>query len=103
MITTNKYGLLITLFRSVDILSLWFAGVMVGSIKVRILGRYKVTELTKGGWGDGENKQIMAQTFCHELLHALFFSTGRVEDHNEVLIDGLAHSLHQFLVEMYED
>ena len=50
-----------------------------------------------------ENKQIMAQTFCHELLHALFFSTGRVEDHNEVLIDGLAHSLHQFLVEMYED
>jgi hypothetical protein len=50
-----------------------------------------------------ENKQIMAQTFCHELLHALFFSTGRVEDHDEILIDGLAHSLHQFLVEMYED
>jgi len=49
------------------------------------------------------NKQIMEQTFCHELLHSLFFSTGRVEDHDEVLIDGLAHSLHQYMVEMYKD
>jgi hypothetical protein len=49
------------------------------------------------------NQQIMAQTFCHELLHALFFSTGRADNHDEVLIDGLSHSLHQYLVEMYGD
>ena len=50
-----------------------------------------------------DNRRVMEQTFCHELLHSLFFSTGRVEDHPEELIDGLAHSLHQFLVETYKD
>ena len=50
------------------------------------------------------NSRIMEQTFCHELLHALFFSTGRVEeDHPEQLVDALAHYLHQYTVEMYED
>lgn len=50
-----------------------------------------------------QNKQIISQVFCHELLHALMYSTGRNEDHDEVLIDGLAHSLHQYLEEMYGD
>ena len=48
------------------------------------------------------NKQILAQTFVHELIHALFFSTGRTEEHDEVLVDGLAHQLHQYLEEIYE-
>jgi hypothetical protein len=49
------------------------------------------------------NKQVFAQAFCHELLHALFYSCGRTDDHDEILIDGLAHSLHQYLEEIYED
>jgi hypothetical protein len=48
------------------------------------------------------NKRVMEQTFCHELLHTLFFSTGRADNHDEVLIDGLGHSLHQYLVEIYD-
>ena len=48
------------------------------------------------------NKQILAQTFCHELMHALFYSSGRNEEHDEVLIDSLAHNLHQFM-EGYKD
>jgi hypothetical protein len=33
----------------------------------------------------------------------LFFSTGRADNHDEVLIDGLSHSLHQYLVEIYKE
>lgn len=47
------------------------------------------------------NKQIMAQTFLHELLHAILYSTGRLEDHDEVLVDGMSHYLHQFIEEVY--
>ena len=50
-----------------------------------------------------KNHQIMEQVYCHELIHAFTFSTGRVENHDEVAIDGQAHYLHQYLVETYKD
>ncbi len=48
------------------------------------------------------NKTIEAQTFCHELIHAFLFSSGRPEDHDEVMVDGIAHYLHQYLVQVYD-
>lgn len=41
-------------------------------------------------------KQVKEQTFLHELIHALLFATGKTE-HDEVVVDGLAVFLHQFL------
>ncbi len=46
------------------------------------------------------NKQVFNQVFCHELVHAMLFSTGRDNDdnpHDELLVDGMAHYLHQYL------
>ena len=42
------------------------------------------------------NKQILAQCFCHELVHCLFYQAGLVE-HDEVLVDKLSYTLHQYL------
>jgi hypothetical protein len=50
-----------------------------------------------------DNKQVLSQVFCHELIHALLFSSGRAEDHDEVMVDGIAHSLHQYIEEIYEE
>ncbi len=47
------------------------------------------------------NRQVMAQAFCHELLHAILYSTGRTDDHDELFVDGCAHYLHQFIEEVY--
>ena len=48
------------------------------------------------------NKQVFAQTFCHELMHAFMYSSGKLDDHDEVLVENLASSLHQFM-QVYED
>jgi len=48
------------------------------------------------------NKQRFSQVFCHELIHAFLFSTGRME-HDETLVDGLSHFLHQYLEQIYEE
>jgi hypothetical protein len=44
-----------------------------------------------------DNKDVLCITFCHELIHAFLFSTGRNENHDEVLVDGVAHYLYQYL------
>jgi hypothetical protein len=41
-------------------------------------------------------QEVKEQTFCHELIHALLYSTGRTE-HDEQLVDSLAVFLHQYL------
>lgn len=46
---------------------------------------------------DNDNRTVMEQAFCHELIHAFFFATGRIEDHDEVLIDSLGTFMHQFM------
>jgi hypothetical protein len=43
------------------------------------------------------HKDILNVTFCHELIHALLYNSGRLEDHDEVLVEGLARGLHQYL------
>lgn len=42
------------------------------------------------------NKQVLAQCFCHELVHCLLYQAGLVE-HDEILVDTLSYTLHQFL------
>lgn len=41
--------------------------------------------------------QIKLQTFCHELEHALRFSAGHLEAHDEKEVDAIGNLLHQFL------
>lgn len=48
-------------------------------------------------------KCVLELTFCHELIHAFMFATGRVDNHDELLVDGMAHYLHQYLVENYKE
>ena len=38
-----------------------------------------------------------AQTFCHELVHAILFSMGKQMPHDEEYVDAFAHYLHQYL------
>lgn len=45
----------------------------------------------------GLQPQIAAATFCHELVHALLYTTGKT-DHDEREVDQLGALLHQFLV-----
>lgn len=40
-------------------------------------------------------KDRTEHTFCHELLHSVFYSLG-LRDHDEKLIDGAATMLHQY-------
>jgi hypothetical protein len=42
-------------------------------------------------------EQIRESTFCHELMHAVYFSMGR-QEHDEREIDAIATFLHQFLL-----
>ena len=44
----------------------------------------------------GLPKQTLEATFCHELLHAIWWTTGRT-DHDEREIDAAGYLLHQFL------
>lgn len=43
--------------------------------------------------------QTKAQTFCHELIHAILFTMGHVS-HDEREVDAQGHLLHQFLQQM---
>jgi|TARA_R110002074_G_scaffold362899_1_gene536036 hypothetical protein len=42
------------------------------------------------------NKQVLHQCFVHELVHCLFYQAGVVE-HDEVQVDKLSYTLHQYL------
>ncbi len=46
------------------------------------------------------NRSVQEQTFCHELVHSFLFNAG-INEHDEVLVDKLGYSLHQYLVEVY--
>lgn len=39
---------------------------------------------------------VLEQTFCHELVHAIMFSMG-LRDHDEKFVDGFGTFLHQYL------
>jgi len=39
---------------------------------------------------------MLEQTFCHELVHAIMFSMG-LRDHDEKFVDGFGTFLHQYL------
>jgi len=41
------------------------------------------------------NEQMTQQTFCHELVHAIMFTMGKV-NHDEEFIDAFGSLLHQF-------
>jgi hypothetical protein len=41
-------------------------------------------------------QQMKAATFCHELQHAIRFTTG-LQDHDEKEVDAQGNLLHQFL------
>jgi hypothetical protein len=41
-------------------------------------------------------EQIKAATFCHELQHAIRFTTGK-DEHDEIEVDAQGNLLHQFL------
>jgi len=47
----------------------------------------------------GLDTQILEQTFLHELTHAILFTMGKREDHNEEFIEGFSQLLHQYLVQ----
>lgn len=42
-------------------------------------------------------KAIKEQTFCHELVHAIKYTLGEAEDHDEQKVDVFATFLHQFM------
>lgn len=41
---------------------------------------------------------LLEQTFCHELVHAILFSTGDNGPHDEKFVDGFAYLLHQYMI-----
>lgn len=43
-------------------------------------------------------KDIMNISFLHECIHGMFYSLGYTE-HDEKLIDGLAHQMYAFIVD----
>lgn len=47
------------------------------------------------------NPEVKAQTFLHELLHAIWYTRGVNGEHNEQEIDSTAHFLHQYIVQVY--
>lgn len=44
----------------------------------------------------GMDPQIRQSTFCHELIHAMWFMLGKTE-HDEREVDAMGHLLHQYL------
>jgi hypothetical protein len=42
-------------------------------------------------------KELKEQTYCHELVHAILFTMGKME-HDEEFVDAFAHLLHQALL-----
>lgn len=45
---------------------------------------------------EGLKDDVKGQTFCHELVHAILFSMGKME-HDEQFVDGFASYLYQYL------
>jgi hypothetical protein len=45
--------------------------------------------------------QVKAATFCHELQHAIRFTTG-LDEHNEAEVDSQGNLLHQFLAQFWK-
>lgn len=45
--------------------------------------------------------QVKEQTFLHELMHAIYYTRGDTNDHDEKDVDSIAHFLHQYLVQVY--
>jgi hypothetical protein len=42
--------------------------------------------------------QVKAATFCHELVHAIFYTRGK-DEHSEEEVDAMGNLLHQFLTQ----
>ena len=45
----------------------------------------------------GLEPQFAEQTFLHELTHAILFTMGKRDDHNEEFIEGFSQLLHQYM------
>ena len=45
----------------------------------------------------GMSKQQTEQAFCHELVHAIFYTMGNTDDHDEKLVEGFVQLLYQYL------
>jgi hypothetical protein len=66
----------------------------------RLKGRYGDCDVSKRRitLKEGIDQQLLEQTFCHELQHAMEIAMGvNSDDHNEIEIDMRATFLHQFL------
>lgn len=46
----------------------------------------------------GLNKQTEGQTFIHELVHAIKFTMGFREEHNEQEVEAFSQLLYQYLI-----
>lgn len=58
----------------------------------RCLRDVQVIQLRKN-----EKLSTKEQTFCHELIHAIKYTLGEAEDHDEKQVDLMGTMLHQFL------
>jgi len=45
----------------------------------------------------GMSRQQTEQAFCHELVHAIFYTMGNTDDHDEKLVEGFSQLLYQYL------
>lgn len=45
----------------------------------------------------GLDEQMYNQTFLHELTHAILFTMGKRDGHDEEFIEGFSQLLHQFM------
>jgi len=48
--------------------------------------------------GDGQGDTQIEQTFYHELVHAILFTTGDNGPHDEKFVDGFAYLLQQYFL-----
>jgi hypothetical protein len=46
---------------------------------------------------ENEKPQTKQQTFCHELMHAIKYTLGEADDHDEKVVDLMGTMFHQFL------
>lgn len=44
----------------------------------------------------GMSRQQTEQAFCHELVHAIYYTMG-LDDHDEKMVEGFAQLLYQYL------
>ncbi len=48
------------------------------------------------------NTSILEATYCHELFHAFLYSTGRMEDHDEIMVEGVGRVMHQYFTKYHK-